>query len=81
MIQMTHLIWHIYSGTITRGHIYFYILLKCITYKQQTQAVTELDKQGSKGALTAAYRHKIKKHKQYKPSTGKSYKQYKAETF
>jgi len=37
------------------------ILLKSISYKQQTQAVTKLDKQGSKGALTAAYRHKNKK--------------------
>jgi len=26
-------------------------------HKQQAQAVTELDKQGSKGALTAVYRH------------------------
>jgi len=48
----------------TRGvFISYYILLKSklISYKSQAQAVTELDRQGSKGALTAAYRHKNKK--------------------
>jgi len=47
-----------------------YILLKVTEFKQQTPAVTELDRQGSKAALTAAYRHE--KWNQYKPI--KSYK-------
>ena len=45
--------WGTGAEMIISYHIY--ILLKSIWYKQQTPAVTELDKQGSKGALTATF--------------------------